>query len=431
MEDLDPVTEGDQDTNPYAKTDLEILDGGDDAPVDKKPAPKPTPKADEGDISTESEEDGDEEEDEDPDKKKKPTPKEDEDDEEDDEDEDDEGEDEDDVDIPDKSPEYRDLKKAYPDIFKKFPGLRHDFFRVKAFDKLFTSVDEAKEVADRYDGLVEMEKVVASGNAKNFINGLGQYSKPALAKLANDFLPSLADIDKDLHDKIAGNLFAKVLKAAQAQGRSSGNKNLFHAASHLSMFIWDKEQIPDAAPTTSPEIEEQRKALEQREKDFFDQRHTEFVGDVKASGERQLRKEVSRGLDPDDVLPEFVKDAILDKAMDAIDESMGKDEQHVRNMNSLWERAARQGHGKDFKNRLIQQYVSRARTLVGPIRRRLVGEAIAKLNKKPGDASGSKEPRKAVPGGKAPGADSRRPSPKDIDWSKTSDLDYLNRNFKK
>jgi hypothetical protein len=421
MEDLDPVTDGDQGADPYTKTDLEILDK--DEP-DPKPAPKPAPKADPGDIPPEPK-DPDDDDEEDPKKLKEK-----EDDEEDDDEEDEEDEDEDDVDIPDKSPEYRDLKKAYPDIFKKFPGLRHDFFRVKAFDKLFTSVDEATEVAQRYDGLVEMEKVVSSGNAKNFINGLGQYSKPALQKMANDFLPSLAEVDKDLHDKVAGNLLARVLKAAQAQGRSSGNKNLFHAASHLSMFLWDKEQIPEAAPTTSPEIEEQRQALEQREKDFFDQRHTEFIGDVKSSGERQLRKEVSRGLDPDDVLPEFVKEAILDSAMDAIDEAMGKDEQHVRNMNTLWERAARQGHGKDFKNRLIQQYVSRARTLVGPIRRRLVGEAIAKINKKPGDASSS-TPKKAVPGGKAPGADSRRPSPKDIDWSKTSDLDYLNRNFKK
>ena len=126
-----------------------------------------------------------------------------------------------------------------------------------------------------------------------------------------------------------------------------------------------------------------------------------------------------------------MKDSILDKVMSETDSAMARDEQHIRNMNALWERAARMGQGKDFKNRLIQTYVNRARTLVGPIRRRLVAEAVAKVHKKPSGApSTSATTRKAVPAGKSSGGNSRPPSPKEVDWSKTSDLDYLNRNIK-
>jgi len=429
-EDIGPVTSnGDQDADPYVKTDLEIL-GNEDEP--KKPDAKPSKDA--SDLPDLEDDDKSDEDDEDDDKKPKSKPKsESEDDEEDDdedEDEDEVDEDEENVEIPDKSPEYRELKKKYPDLFKDFPGLRHDFFRVKAYDQIFTSVDEAKEVAEKYDGLVALEQVVASGNAGNFLNGLNNFSKPALQRLATDFLPALEKTDKTLHNKVAGGLLSNVLRAAQTQARSAGNKNLFHAAEHLAMFLWDKSEIPDSAPATSPEIEEQRRQLENRERSFFERQQTEFITDVKSTGERQLRKEVSRGLDPDDVLPEFVKDSILDKVMEDVDSAMSKDEQHIRNMNATWERASRNGHGKDFKNKLIQLYIGRARSLVGPIRRKLVTEAIAKMSKPKGGAPGDTKNRKPVPGGRAPGAGSGRPSPKDVDWSKTSDLDYLNRNVK-
>ena len=258
---------------------------------------------------------------------------------------------------------------------------------------------------------------------------MGKYSKPALTKLANDFLPTLHKQDKALHDQVAGNLLARVLRSAQTQARSSGNKNLFHAAAHLSMYLWDKEDVPEVANRTAPDLEQQRQQLDEREKAFFTERNEEFKQDVKSTGERQLRKEISRGLDPDGVLPEFVSETILDRVLEEVDTAMARDEQHLRNMNVLWERAARMGRGKDFKNRLIQQYIGRARSLVGPIRRRLVADAVAKINKKPGGAP-SATTKKVVPGGGTPRSGTSRPSPKDVDWSKTSDLDYLNRNIK-
>lgn len=414
MEDLDPVIDGEQDADADTRTDLEILEDDGEEKGEAKPKPvvdvkekKPVKK--EAPVEEEEEEEESEEEKE--------------------EEVEEEEEEEPDVDVPEASPEYRDVKKKYPALFKDFPGLRHDFFRVKAFDKLFTSVDEAKEVAERFDGLVEVEKVVASGNAEKMIQGLGQYSKPALAKFAHDFLPNLFKQDKELHEQVAGDLFSRVLRSAQTQARSSGNKNLYHAAAHLSMYLWNKEQIPEVATRTAPDLEIQRRELEEREQRFFTTRNNEFSQDVKSTGERQLRKEVSRGLDPDGVFPDFVVDSILDKVMSEVDYTMSTDEQHIKNMNVLWEKAARMGQGKDFKNRLIQQYISRARSLVGPIRRKLVSEAIAKINKKPGGAS-SATTKKVVPGGGTPKAGAARPSPKDVDWSKTSDLDYLNRDIK-
>ncbi len=410
MEDLDPVVDdGAQDTDkdPYVKTDLEILDDDDKGTVETTVEDKPESKPP---VETEE---------------RKPKPAK-EDEEEEEEEPEDEEEDEEEVDIPAESPEYRDVKKKYPNLFKDFPGLRHDFFRVKAYDKVFSSVDEAREVADRYDGLVEVERIISTGDTPKLLTGLAQYSKPALRRLATDFLPVLNQVDKEVHDKIAGDLVARVLRAAQQQGKSSGNKNLFHAASHLSMFVFSKENPPDEAPVTSPEIEEQKQQLEARERQFFESRNSEFTQDVKTTGERQLRREVARGLDPDDVLPDFVKESILDRTLEEVDSAMGEDEQHIRNMNTLWEKAARMGHGKDFKNRLIQQYILRARSLVGPIRRKLVKDAIGKINKKPGEG-GKKIAGKSIPEGGVSRAGTKAPSSKDVDWSKTSDLDYLNR----
>ncbi len=414
-EDLDPVTDiTEQDGGADNRTDEEILN-----PEEK---PEKTPSKEESDVTPPPER-GEE---------RKPKPEKEEDEEEEEEEEETEEEEEQEEDqSPLPSPEYKDVIKKFPTLFKEFPGLRHDFFRVKAYDKIFTSVDEAREVASQYDGYQELGKVLENGNSEALLANLAKFNKASMTQLATSFLPALYKTDPQTFGRISSDVLARTLRAAQSQAKSSGNKNLYYATEHLSMFLWDKKDVPEDAPNSSPEIEEQKRLLDERERKFFEARHTEFVTDVKDTGERILRKEISRGLDPDGVLPDIVKEAILERVMDDVDTSMGQDEQHVRNMNALWERAARMGHGKDFKNRLIQAYVSRARSLVGPIRRKLVGEAVAKISKRSTGAQGETTPRKAVPGGRTPSGGGKTPSPKDVDWSTTSDLDYLNRNITK
>jgi hypothetical protein len=312
------------------------------------------------------------------------------------------------------TPEYNDIKKKYPKFFKEFPGMRHTLFRMKAMDRIFTSVDEAKSVAEKHDDLLLLESAVLSGDSEKVLAGLSNLNPEALDKFAENFLPSLYAGARPVHDRITGNVLSTALRVAQQQARSQGNKNLYNAVGHLSQFLFGKAAPPEMArKQSSPELDAQREARS-------------FQDDVTSTGERLLRKELTRGLDPQDVLPDFVKESIIDAAIQKIGAAMDKDEAHLGVINNLWARAQSAGFSKEAKAKLVAAWFGRAKALAGPTRRKLVTSAIEKQQGKGGKTNINRR-RHVRTGGK--GTSERqgfRPkSAREVDWSKTSDLDIL------
>lgn len=325
------------------------------------------------------------------------------------------------------TPEYNDIKKAYPKFFKEFPGMRHTLFRMKAMDRIFTTVDEAKAVAEKHDDLIQLEAAVLSGESDKVIKGLKNINPDSLEKFADKFLPALFQDSREVHDRITGNVLSTALRVAQQNARSSGNKNLYNAVGHLSQFLFGKDTPPEAArKQSSPELDAQREALENEKQQMYDNQAKSFQSDVTSTGERLLRKELTKGLDPQNVLPDFVKESIINAAVDRIGAAMDKDEAHLGTINQLWARAQRAGFSKDAKAKLVAAWFGRAKVLAGPTRRKLVTQAIEKQTGKKVTKNIKRRPH--IRSGGKPPSDRQGFRPKtaqDVDWGKTSDLDVL------
>jgi hypothetical protein len=325
------------------------------------------------------------------------------------------------------TPEYNDIKKKYPTFFKEFPGMRHTLFRMKAIDRIFPTVEEARSVAEKHDDLIQLEDAVLKGESDKVIRGLKNIDPDAMERFAEQVLPALFSEARPVHDRITANVLSTALRVAQRQARSSGNKNLYNAVGHMSQFLFGKDVPPEATRReSSPEIEAQKKALDDREQQMYDDQARSFQTDVTSTGERLLRKELARGLDPNDALPDFVKESIINAAVDKIGAAMDKDEAHLTVINNLWARAQKTGFSKEAKSKLVAAWIGRAKALVGPTRRKLVQAAIDKQSGK-GPSKDVHRRRHIRTGGKGkPDAEGFRPkSAKDVDWTKTSDLDIL------
>jgi hypothetical protein len=325
------------------------------------------------------------------------------------------------------TPEYNDIKKKYPTFFKEFPGMRHTLFRMKAIDRIFPTVEEARSVAEKHDDLIQLEAAVLGGEGEKVIRGLKNIDTNAMEKFAEQILPALFNEARPVHDRITANVLSTALRVASRQARSSGNKNLYNAVGHISQFLFGKDVPPEAARReSSPELEAQKRDLDAREQQMYDNQARGFQTDVTSTGERLLRKALAKGLDPNDALPDFVKESIVNAAVNQIGSAMDKDEAHLSVINNLWARAQRAGFDKTSKAKLVAAWFGRAKSLVGPTRRKLVQAAIDKQSGK-GPTKDVQRRRHIRSGGKGGSeAEGFRPkSAKDVDWSKTSDLDIL------
>ena len=325
------------------------------------------------------------------------------------------------------SPEYKDIVKKYPEFFKNFPSMRHIFFRMREMDRIFSSVEEAKEVVQRHDRLGELEQSILAGKADTLLKETQAADPKAFTRFAEDFLPQLYQTDKTTYNRAVYPIFVNALREASRAAEEHGNENLGKAANWMAYFLFNKKSVAElpVRSAADPEIEAERKALSERESRMVTQESQRFEGDTKQTGQKLLKREVTKGLDPDGVLPDFVKDAITERVMQRVGEMMDKDERHIAQMNALWKRAQQSGFSREAKARLVAAYYGRARQLVGPIRRQLVKDAVSKSSGKRGTSTTPQRGRTIPSGGSPRGQGGKSVDPKTVDWTKTSDADFM------
>ena len=382
----------------------------------------------------ESEEEENEEDtsDEDPDKSKDNKENEGEGDDESDEDSDDESDDdestegsEDDIEVP---PSVEEIKGKYPKFFKEFPEVRAIIYREQQYATLFAGVKEAKLAADKAGVLEQVEADVFGGNPENLLSAVKKGNTDSFEKLALNILPSIQKLDKDMYLKVAALPIKQLLRAAFKEGKT-GDKltDLGKAALWIHNYYFGEDsKITDpldyeknlGKEEKSPkekEYEDRIKALEERDRRAFN-------NSVDDSYITRISKELRAAVEDDERLSDFVKRTIVRDGLDEIKKQLDADPRFVRQMGALFTQAQKAGYTNDYKSRIVNAALARAKSLVPSIRQKLVSEALGIKTKNKDKGKENSQPKKKTTTTEKPitkgGARSETPKFK-------SDLDIL------
>lgn len=420
LEDIDDVVDDD------------VVDEGDGKPPKKKETP-PVPKKKEG-------EDDDEEEDDDED---------DEDDEEEDDDdltdeekeakrlakakkkEDDDEEIDEDAEILNR-PSPRAIKEKYPNFFKDFPEFRHVIFREQAFSETFTSVEEAREAVARISDFTAVEEHVSQGHSSGILKMLSKNSPEALEPFVTNFLPTVWNGDKELYAKAVNPILINFIRQVAKHGDDTGGetgKSFILAAKYFSKYLTNKAEIP-SLPTT-PQNDPAMDRVRERENAIAQREYSAFEGRVVGRGDKALYREIRRGIDPDNALPEYVRSALEEKVFKDVQSALKKDTAYLNRMSLLWKRAGQGGYGSDHESQIVTAFLGRARQILPAIRQKARQQALTRSTANGAGQEGN-EPRKkkqVPPGGQnrqtESGGTGKHIDPKRINYQKTSDMDLL------
>jgi hypothetical protein len=420
VEDPETVVTGDQGASDNEKSDIELL-----AEDDKEPEKEPKVE------DKKDEKAGEEEEDDEAEKKpvdeekeqKKAEAKEKE------ENEDKEAEKEDNP-LPGR-PSYRELKTEFPTIFRKFPGLRDAIFREQRYAETFPTVEEAQSAATKAENFDLLAAGLTQGDPELLLKELNTGDKDAFVKVAQNFLPELQKLDRDAYVKATFPVLEDLIRAAYNDGKATNDKNLMYAAGHLAKFVFGEAKIPEPRAKTGPHPAEVQ--LQEERNAHFQQRYQAFSREVNTEDQAELEKMASTGIpDPEKKLSAYVRKAIVRDSITELDEALLKDERLKNTLKTLWKSAANGGFTREHKASILNAHLARARQLLPGIRNKLVVEALATAAPKPGVTAAPQPDKKAekrvLPDGGGGGKSGvpRQYAAKDVDWSKTSDLDILN-----
>lgn len=272
----------------------------------------------------------------------------------------------------------RALKKSYPDIFKKYPEVKDAIFRERMFTKMFGSVDEAEEASTKAQYLDEMSQDLYDGKSENLLKALKKNNEESLKIFANNFLPELFKVDKDLYHEVSDYTLNHMLHVVNNNALKNGNKNLSTAVKYISQFIFGEVELPELKERNKPrEKTEAEIALDKREASHERQKYSEFEDAIHAKTRVNLTKVVQEGL-TDERMTDFVKDAITDKIIERVGITIAKDQFFQRQLVSLWKKAQRDGYTSEAKSRIISAYLARAKKIVPSVRAEVRKSAASK-----------------------------------------------------
>lgn len=336
-------------------------------------------------------------------------------------------------------PSIKQIKEKFPTLFKEFPQFKDIYFREQEYSKMFPTVADAHQAAEDSEAFSNIRDGVMSGNIGSFFKAVQEADENALANIAPNLLPALNKISPEVHYQAVLPILENLTRTLYAEGAKYGDSeignNLKNSALHLSQFLFG-DKAEDVATGKFSNLTKQTPKVDPERERWEAERATTFMTETQDGMLSGLKGAImARGqhnkllIDPEGVLPDFTKDAMVERIMQRVGEQLEADPVHKRHMQNLWKQARQSGYKGDWKSRLTTAYLERAKSLIPGIRSRLVAEvygtASVKSNKQVDKAKALTSRKEPGQGGKESIPGPKVFNPKQVDYRKTSDMDIL------
>lgn len=168
----------------------------------------------------------------------------------------------------------KDILKAYPDLFKKFPYLETAYYRDQKFTEVFSTIKEAEEAANQLNEYKTLTSKLKTGDIEQVITDIKKDEK-SFNKMVDNYLPTLAKVAPDAYHHIIGNLIRYTVKDMIGEANTKNNDSLKNAATilHEFMFGTTKWTPPgNLSQETKPEDNKAESDLAKREREFAERK---------------------------------------------------------------------------------------------------------------------------------------------------------------
>lgn len=325
-------------------------------------------------------------------------------------------------------PTIAQLKQKYPEIFKDFPGLRAAIYEEHEYKKIFPTVADAKDAIDNVEVLENFKEDIFNGNGSQFIEALKESDN--LKPFAKNFLTNLYKTDRDAHWEVISPILQNIVQSFFNEGERSKNDNIKLSAENLAIWLFGSEDFASGKKSLPKDSPKEDESVKNERAAYKNERFNDFRIDVLEKCSVDLNSAIRISVDKQNI-SKTLKDLVTDKIQREIDEAIAKDPAHMRLIDSLWKKAASSNYSSDYKSRITSAYLERAKQLEPGIRRKLLGEVIGNT---PEEGQRKRDIVEKVQSRREPGSEGKPSGPvqaknipaKNIDWNKTTDMDFLN-----
>ena len=264
-------------------------------------------------------------------------------------------------------PRKKEILKKYPELFKDFPFMEKILYRDRQYTELFGSFDDAKEIAEKSEIFNSFEQQLLSGDTKEILREVKDADKKAFDTIVDNYLPALADVDKEAYFHVVGNLNRRLIMemVQEANGLEKDDpdqaSNLKQAALLVNQFVFGNSKF--TAPSNRVQKQEgtEKNELEQERLSFVRERFETERDDLQSQVDNTLRATISDYIDPRGNMSAYVKKNAVSDAMKLLAQAIADDPSVSKNLDSLWRASFASKFSKDTLGRIKSFYLSKAK----------------------------------------------------------------------
>ena len=262
----------------------------------------------------------------------------------------------------DAPPRKKEILKEFPELFKKFPFLEKILYRDRQYNELFGSFDDAKEVAEKSETFNSFESQLLSGNTEEVLRSVKDTDEKAFNIIVDDYLPTLAKVDKDAYFHVVGNLNRRLIMEMVKEANDTSNDDLKQAALLVNQFVFGSSKFTAPVNRVENRNEDKTSEVEAERLSFVKERFESAKDDLQSKVDNTLRATISDYIDPKGVMSSYVKKNAVTDAMEILSSSIASDPSVAKNLNKLWKISFDNKFSRDSLSHIQSFYLSKAKS---------------------------------------------------------------------
>ena len=309
---------------------------------------------------------------------------------------------------------FKQLKEKAPDLLKQVPELRDIYFRERAYAEVFPTVGAAKEAAERAETFQQIESDVLNGSGEFLIQNIKESG--GLPTFAENIINTLHKVDPDAAWRAVLPTLQNISRGFLTEGRKRGDKNWENSALYLSEYLFGDTDVVEGKREVATE-DKVKKTVDVEKAKLQADRYSQFSSDVADDAGSTLRSEIAKALESEADLAPFVVKSMTNEIFKSVNAQLNADKVHMKHMDGLWKQASKSLSSAN-KTSIINAYLARAKQIIPTTKAKMLSEA-----------RGASAKKQTITQSNGAGQASKTFKPTDakqVDWTKTSDLDYLN-----
>ncbi len=315
--------------------------------------------------------------------------------------------------------------KKYPTIFKEFPQLEKGYYGNIEYRKVFPSVKEAQAAAEKLDTFGVIENELRAGNSETLLKNIKSENEDNFTKVVDNYLPNLEKVDPPAYFHVIGNVIKRLCFAMAESSTESKDEDLLTAAKIVKGYMFGDKPI-DGIKSFGKPVSREADELSNDRKKFNEERLSARQGEVKDKFNRIVINTLTKHMDPRDSMPSYVKKNAIRDANEMVTDLIGKDKEFTSFVKRMWDAAEKQNFSEESTGKIRSAYVSKAKTLLPQVIRKIRQEALKESGRGNGKDKDKDKGTKIVGTKSAPSGKEKDGKEDKKNGKGMSTLDFLN-----